>query len=124
MIICSGIFLQLILPSLDKGLNRPDSLTQPGPLFPCQDNRTISLLVAERYAEDIGLGGEVEQRLAKITEGLNQRADRLLGSLNIDGNRNRAEANLNGTVRLLELVAGPKLADDLCKRDLRLLDGE
>jgi len=82
------------------------------------------LLVAERYAEDIGLGGEVEQRLAKITEGLNQRADRLLGSLNIVKNRNRAEANLNGTARLLELVAGPELADDLRKRGLRLLDGE
>jgi len=89
-----------------------------------EGHRIVSLRVAERYAEDIGLGGEVEQRLAKITEGLNQRADRLLGSLNIDGNRNRAEANLNGTVRLLELVAGPELADDLCKRDLRLLDGE
>ena len=50
-----------------------------------EGHRIVSLRVAERYAEDIGLGGEVEQRLAKITEGLNQRADRLLGSLNIDG---------------------------------------
>jgi hypothetical protein len=74
--------------------------------------------LAERYAEDIGLGGEVEQSLAKITEGLNQRADRLLGSLNI------AEANLNGTVRLLELVAGPESTDDLRKRGIRLLNGE
>ena len=79
---------------------------------------------AERYAEDIGLGGEVEQRRAKITEGLNQRADRLLGSLNIEGDRNRAEANLNGTVRLLELVAGPESTDDLRTRGIRLLNGE
>ena len=101
-----------------------DDDSVPDSVMEQMQDRIVSLRVAERYAEEIGLGGEVEQRLSKITEGLNQRADRLLGSLNIDGDRDRAEANLNGTVRLLELVAGPELADELRKRGLRLLDGE
>ena len=87
-------------------------------------DRIVSLRVAERYAEDIGLGGEVEQRLSAIESGLSKRADKILGTLNIGSDRSRAEANLNGMVRLLELVVGPELADELRLRGLRLLDGE
>lgn len=87
-------------------------------------DRIVSLRVAERYADDIGLGGEVEQRLSAIETGLTKRADKLLGSLNIGSNRSKAEANLYDTVRLLELVVGPESADELRLKGLRLLDGE
>ena len=87
-------------------------------------DRIVSLRVAERYADDIGLGGEVEQRLADIETGLSKRADKLLGTLNIGSNRSKAEADLNSTVRLLELIAGPESADELRLKGLRLLDGE
>ncbi len=87
-------------------------------------DRIVSLRVAERYAEDIGLGGEVEQRLSAIETGLNKPADRLLENLNVGSERSRAEANLNGTVRLLELVVGPESADELRVKGLKLLEGE
>jgi hypothetical protein len=87
-------------------------------------DRIVSLRVAERYADDIGLGGEVEQRLTAIESGLSKRADKLLGTLNIGSDRSRAEANLNGTVRLIELVSGPESADDFRTRGRALLDGE
>jgi hypothetical protein len=86
-------------------------------------DRIVSLRVAERYADDIGLGGAVEERLHTIETGLGQRADKLLGTLNVGSDRSKAESNLNDTVRLLELVAGPESADDLRQRGLDLLDG-
>lgn len=87
-------------------------------------DRIVSLRVAERYADDIGLGGEVEQRLTAIESGLSKRADKILGSFNVGSDRARAEANLNGTVRLMELVAGPESADEVRLRGRRLLDGD
>jgi hypothetical protein len=87
-------------------------------------DRIVSLRVAERYAEDIGLGGEVEQRLNTIEKGLTDRADRLLSTFSIGSDRNRAEVNLNGTVRLLELVMGPEAADEFRVRGRQLLDGD
>lgn len=90
-------------------------------------DRIVSLRVAERYADDIGLGGEVEQRLTKIGDGLGRRGERILNSLNSGdltyGDHREAEANLHGTVRLLELVAGPEQADELRIRGQELLDG-
>ena len=87
-------------------------------------DRIVSLRVTERYAEDIGLGGEVEQRLNSIEKGLTDRADRLLNTFSIGSDRDRAEVNLNGTVRLLELVVGPEAADEFRVRGRQLLDGE
>ena len=89
-------------------------------------DRIVSLRIAERYAEDIGLGGAVEQRLTRIENGLAKRGDKILNALGSGdmsyGDREEAEANLHATVRLLELVAGPEQADELRLRGRELLD--
>jgi hypothetical protein len=119
----AALLAALLSANFSEFEENDDPAAEQAVLEQMQD-RIVSLRVAERYADDIGLGGEVEQRLSAIESGINQRADKLLGTLNIGSDRSKAEADLNGTVRLLELVAGPESADELRLKGLRLLDGE
>lgn len=118
----AGLLASLLSASFSDFENEDDVASQD--MLEKMQDRIVSLRVAERYADDIGLGGEVEERLTAIESGLSKRAEKLLGTLNIGSDRTRAETNLNETVRLLELVAGPESADDLRLRGLKLLDGE
>ena len=81
------------------------------------EQRAIALRLCVRYAEELGLGGEAEQTLsslqAKLTGLTGARIESMHGRFLSHKQRGSVEANMFASVRLVELLAGPDVANDL-----------
>lgn len=81
------------------------------------EQRAIALRLCARYAEELGLGGEAEQKLDDLQEQLagvtENTIDSLQGRFLSTKQRGAVEANLYASVRLVELLAGPDIANNL-----------
>lgn len=81
------------------------------------EQRAVALRLCARYAEELGLGGEAEEKLSVLQEQLTGLTTNMIESLHgrflSTKQRTSAEANLYASVRLVELLAGPDVANDL-----------
>jgi hypothetical protein len=91
------------------------------------EQRAIALRLCARYAEELGLGGEAEEKLGVLKNQLTNLADNMIESMQgrflTTKQRGSAEANLYASVRLIELLAGPDVANDLRLRGVSALEG-
>jgi len=91
------------------------------------EQRAIALRLCVRYAEELGLGGEAEEKLSNLHEqltGITQSTiDTLHGRYFSTKQRGAVEANLYASVRLIELLAGPDVANDLRLKGVEALSG-
>jgi hypothetical protein len=91
------------------------------------EQRAIALRLCARYAEELGLGGEAEEKLDDLQEQLAAVTENTIGTLYgryfSSKQRNAVEANLYASVRLVELLAGPDIANDLRLKGVAALEG-
>jgi len=89
------------------------------------EQRAIALRLCVRYAEELGLGGEAEEKIASLKSSVTARADDMIDSISgrylSHNQRKAAESNLYASVRLIELLAGPDAANDLRLRGIAIL---
>ena len=92
------------------------------------EQRAIALRLCSRHAEELGLGGEAEQKVQSLQALVKSRADDVLDNMGgryMNGQQRLAvEANLYASVRLVELLGGPDGANDLRLKGLSILNME
>lgn len=92
------------------------------------EDRVVSLRIASRYADELGLERDVNRRLAALEQSLDRQASDLLAQIRSRAYRTttpeHAERDLMGTVRMIELLLGPERADRVRRQGETLLRGE
>ena len=90
------------------------------------EQRAIALRLCARYAEELGLGGEAEEKLSTLQEQLTGLTGGMIESLHgrymSSKQRGSVEAHLFASVRLVELLAGPDVANDLRLKGIASLE--
>lgn len=90
------------------------------------EQRAIALRLCVRYAEELGLGGEAEEKLSALQEQLTGLTGGMIESLHgrymSSKQRGSVEAHLFASVRLVELLAGPDVANDLRLKGIASLE--
>ncbi len=90
------------------------------------EQRAIARRLCARYAEELGLGGEAEEKLSVLKEQLAGLTSNMIESMHgrflSTKQRGSAEANLYASVRVVELLAGPDVANDLRLRGVAALE--
>jgi hypothetical protein len=90
------------------------------------EQRAIALRLCVRYAEELGLGGEAEEKLSTLQEQLTGLTGGMIESLHgrymSAKQRGSVEAHLFASVRLVELLAGPDVANDLRLKGIASLE--
>lgn len=86
------------------------------------ENRARALRQCLIFAEDIGIRRELEAKVAAISREIEQSTRTMLNGLSFTdmrgAGRGAAELEVNSAVRMLELVAGPQVADKLRRAGL------
>jgi len=90
------------------------------------EQRAVALRLCARYAEELGLGGEAEEKLSVLQEQLTSLTTNMIESMHgrflSTKQRTSAEANLYASVRLVELLAGPDVANGLRLKGVEALE--
>ncbi|WP_193181442.1 hypothetical protein [Nisaea sediminum] len=108
-----------------SSLGDPDNGSDPVEAQKAVEDRIVSLMITDRFAEELGLERDVNKRLAELEHNIGAQTEALLSKIR---SRNSsaldpgdAQRQLYTQVRMTELLLGPEKANQLRLEGLKLL---
>ncbi|WP_420405366.1 hypothetical protein [Nisaea sp.] len=91
------------------------------------EDRIVSLMITDRFADELGIGRDVNKRLAELEQNIGAQSEALLDAIRSRNSSpldpDDAQRQLFTQVRMTELLLGPEKANQLRLEGTRLLNG-